>query len=198
MFSKAKFLLTKLYHLWCHLLFNRCLVSHYCILRICQYWDTKINKFSLPSPPQGALEKSDVNQITIYTHIHTHTKKSNSNCFKCFQAERVIALMAYNMAWQTGRGRLPWSGHGTEVWRLAEVIRQRRMKGNQAESLVSAKARDGKGQVSHSTGSGSVLLSVKVEEEMSERWGWRLKWAHSAPGVTVHPGFDQAGVLAHS
>ena len=43
------------------------------------------------------------------------------------------------------------------------------MKGNQAESLVSAKVRGGKGQVSHSTGSGSVLLSVKVEEEMSER-----------------------------
>ena len=43
------------------------------------------------------------------------------------------------------------------------------MKGNQAGRLVSAKAWGGKGQVSHSTGRSSVLLSVKIEEEMSER-----------------------------
>ena len=43
------------------------------------------------------------------------------------------------------------------------------MKGNQAERLVSAKAQGGKGQVSHSTGRSSVLLSVETEDEMSER-----------------------------
>ena len=113
----------------------------------------------------GALEKLNVNQITIHTYTHKKTEVK----FQLWQALQSRGSESWqpvtgDLAWRGGHWRLPWGGHRAEVWRIIAVISQRGTEGKPRQ----------KDQSLQRPGLGRGLWVTQLREVLC-CWAWRMR-----------------------